>query len=438
MKCLDHIRVMLVSLMALALLAGDSQAQDPQTWIAAEPMPTARSGVAAAAIGRYIYVAGGRDDRGQPLNVLERFDVEEGTWTTLPPMPTERFGAAAVAYRGLFFVIGGSARRGGGPNQRRVLNLVEVYDPNQNVWKTLPALREERVGHAAFVLRDTLYVAGGSNRSERILGSVEHFTFGEDGGERSWALSTQLRLGIPTAAMAVAVVGERAFSFGGFAPVPVNFVQDFSDPALQVEPPAGVFVARGGHAAVAMGDTVYILGGVGPLGDPSTPGNPVLSDVSLFMASSRTWSRGPTMREARESFAAVAVGRQLYVIGGRDEDERSLSSVDVLDIGEGTAAEGPAVPADFYLRQSAPNPFRDHADIAFSVSARETGTVRLEVFDLQGRRVRTLISGTLAPGSHRASFDGRSDGGARLAGGVYLYRLTQGSHRAHQKLILIP
>ena len=72
-----------------------------------------------------------------------------------------------------------------------------------------------------------------------------------------------------------------------------------------------------------------------------------------------------------------------------------------------------------------------------AIASRVAASRGLEVFDVQGRRVRTLVRGQMAPGPHRVVWNGQSDSGARLAGGVYLYRLTQGPRVAHQKLILL-
>jgi hypothetical protein len=64
-------------------------------------------------------------------------------------------------------------------------------------------------------------------------------------------------------------------------------------------------------------------------------------------------------------------------------------------------------------------------DIWYTVPA--TGRVALEVFDVSGRRVRTLVSSTRAPGRYRVQWDGLDSYGVQLARGIYLIRLTAGS-----------
>jgi flagellar hook assembly protein FlgD len=70
-----------------------------------------------------------------------------------------------------------------------------------------------------------------------------------------------------------------------------------------------------------------------------------------------------------------------------------------------------------------PNPVRGGGEISFALES--AATVRLEVADLQGRRVRTLLRGTtIAPGQRHVAWDGADDAGRPLPAGVYLIRLV--------------
>ncbi|MBM4119035.1 hypothetical protein FJ251_15135, partial [bacterium] len=61
----------------------------------------------------------------------------------------------------------------------------------------------------------------------------------------------------------------------------------------------------------------------------------------------------------------------------------------------------------------------------------------LEVYDLAGRRVRTLVDGPLPAAQHEAIWDGADAAGRRLASGVYFVRLVAGDYRASEKLVLV-
>ena len=90
------------------------------------------------------------------------------------------------------------------------------------------------------------------------------------------------------------------------------------------------------------------------------------------------------------------------------------------------AEQTAGVPEAFRLHGNWPNPFNASTTIAFDVSG--TVPVRLVVYDVLGRRVRTLYSGELLTAGHyRTSWNGRDDEGRQAASGVYLYQLIAGA-----------
>ena len=105
---------------------------------------------------------------------------------------------------------------------------------------------------------------------------------------------------------------------------------------------------------------------------------------------------------------------------------------------EGATAE---IPAEYALRPNAPNPTRGQSWIGFDLPT--ASRVRLEIFDLQGRRVRTVADGEFAAGRHARSWSAREREGERLAPGVYFAKIdaravTGPGHLAKiEKLVLI-
>jgi hypothetical protein len=78
-------------------------------------------------------------------------------------------------------------------------------------------------------------------------------------------------------------------------------------------------------------------------------------------------------------------------------------------------------PVGARLDQNVPNPFNPSTRIEFALPAQ--CSVDLAVFDIAGRRVRTLLAGSLSAGPHHCLWDGRDDSGSRIASGLYVYRL---------------
>jgi hypothetical protein len=97
--------------------------------------------------------------------------------------------------------------------------------------------------------------------------------------------------------------------------------------------------------------------------------------------------------------------------------------------------ELPRLPDAVALRQNFPNPFNPSTQIRFELPA--TTQVRLEVYDLRGRRVRSLANSRFEAGEARLDFDGRDDAGNRLASGTYSYVLTTPEGSVARRLTLL-
>ncbi len=79
-------------------------------------------------------------------------------------------------------------------------------------------------------------------------------------------------------------------------------------------------------------------------------------------------------------------------------------------------------PNGYVLAQNYPNPFNPVTTIEFSIPM--SGYVRLVIYDLLGREIRTLINNRLAPGKHTTLWDGTNSAGLQVASGTYIYSLV--------------
>ena len=93
------------------------------------------------------------------------------------------------------------------------------------------------------------------------------------------------------------------------------------------------------------------------------------------------------------------------------------------------------VPTAFIAYQSYPNPFNPTCTIRYDLPT--AGRMTLRILDARGTLVRTLTDGWREPGAYRDVWDGRGEGGAVLASGVYFYRLELGGFRATHKIVLL-
>jgi hypothetical protein len=96
------------------------------------------------------------------------------------------------------------------------------------------------------------------------------------------------------------------------------------------------------------------------------------------------------------------------------------------------------IPTAFALRQNFPNPFAaQHGHTVIRYALPEAAPVRLSIFDMLGREVKTLVNKNLQAGYYGAAWDGRDEQGRRLSTGLYFYRLQAGNFVRVHKMLLV-
>ncbi len=101
--------------------------------------------------------------------------------------------------------------------------------------------------------------------------------------------------------------------------------------------------------------------------------------------------------------------------------------------GSGSANAG--TPAVTRILPNAPNPFNPQTEIRFELS--QPGQARLAIFDVTGRRVKTIHDGHLESGPHSVVWQGRDEGGRPVASGVYYLRMETVAGVQHRKMMLL-
>ncbi len=87
------------------------------------------------------------------------------------------------------------------------------------------------------------------------------------------------------------------------------------------------------------------------------------------------------------------------------------------------------------LLQNYPNPFNPETNISFQVP--NSGQVNLDIYNIKGQKVKTLVNDIFSAGRHSVVWNGRDDSNKEVASGLYLYKMRSGKYSSTKKMILM-
>lgn len=118
-----------------------------------------------------------------------------------------------------------------------------------------------------------------------------------------------------------------------------------------------------------------------------------------------------------------------------DSSEMSVYDREILSVTSSESNIEGTNPDNYTLFQNYPNPFNSQTVISFKLN--DAATIQLEIFDSNGKLVRTLVDGeSYEAGKHHISWDGKGISGQPSSSGVYFYRISSGSSSKTLAMIL--
>jgi hypothetical protein len=285
-------------------------------WSELPQSPIQRSEVAAAAIGRTVYVAGGIAYPIARPGALEAYDVRARSWALKTPMPEDVNHAAAVGYGGALYVLGGYA---GFPENGPVHGFAADetgrffrYSPGTNSWTELAPMPTRRGALAAAVIGDRLYAVGGYSEALGTLARLEIYDFRSHRWTRGPDMH-QPREHLAATALdgSLYVVGGRDF-YGGQT---YATAERFDPSQGRWEQVPSMLVAHAGFQAVAAGKRIVIFGGE----QPGSGARGTVADVEAYDPGTRAWSELPPMPHPRHGIGGAWDGQRIYALEGGEE-----------------------------------------------------------------------------------------------------------------------
>jgi N-acetylneuraminic acid mutarotase len=299
----------------------DAEAASAKRWGTLERSPLQRSEVAAARVGRVIYVVGGfLGPGGETTNKVARYDIRRDRWKLVAPMPLAVNHPAATAAGGKLYVQGGFTSPTG---LEDATNRLFEYSPKTNRWTELPSASVPRAAHALVAIDEELYAAGGANSSSDQLTSLEIY----DIEDRTWSTGENMSVGRNH--VASAVVDGRFYVLGGRPPgTNLSVVERYDPDTLTWTTVAPMSTARSGFAAAVVGGRIVAFGG-----EELTPGGQTIEQVEAYDPSSDAWTNLPNLRTPRHGLGGASRGRRVFALEGGPEPGFAFSrTLEFLDV----------------------------------------------------------------------------------------------------------
>ncbi|MDP2807905.1 MAG: carboxypeptidase regulatory-like domain-containing protein, partial [bacterium] len=439
--------------------SGDTLGGTP--WATLSDMPTARYGLGCAAVGdSIIYVVGGYDQDSVALPVIEAYKPSGNNWITgLPIMPTPRAFMGVTSIKDSVYAVGGENNLIAG------LDTVEIYLASSNTWVTKKALLGGpafgRSGSAVIAL-DSLgvkrvYSVGGKKLDGTFMVANQKY----NPVTNVWV--SRASLSFSTGYCGAAAVNDSLYLIGGknasgylpgtysYSPFSNtwlannNYPTTIAQASVSSQDSTGFWVLGGMLSDGFISDTIYFgykPGAVSQLVE-SWDSSPLSGVSASAIKGSQTKNTELTKSDGTYTLAGLEPGYydiRIYKSGSVDTTYK-----DVLVkwgwetiLPPFTGIEGTPIATDHYyfkLSPAYPNPVKNQTTIRYQLPAKSK--IDLSVYNVLGQKVRILAQGSQNPGWHSVTWNGRDNGGRKVASGIYIYRLTTGSGTAVKKLVVI-
>jgi N-acetylneuraminic acid mutarotase len=277
-----------------------------EEWFVATDMSVPRTEIAATSIGSRIYVIGGFDADGATTNIVEVYNPRNDIWSEGKELPIALHHTVAASYEGKLYVVGGF-REGWIPS-----NTLFIYDPLTNEWTRGKDMPTPRGALTAQFIDGILYAVGGWNGSP--LAANEAY----DPLRDIWI--TKASMPTPREHLASGVVDGKLYVIGGrqgTLQTNLNVNEEYNPATDKWTTKASMPSKRGGLAASSILDSIYVFGGETSV--KTFPNN------EQYLPSLDVWIERETMPTSRHGLVAVEAGGGIYVIGGGLEPGLSTS-----------------------------------------------------------------------------------------------------------------
>ena len=399
-------------------------------------MPQSVSGAEAWTVNDQIYIIGGYSDSLQKsVNWVQVFNPYSNSWY-YDSISTPRYGFVVQNYDNSAYIFGGIT------NESNLLSSIEIWKENLGLDGIFSYNTNfNRIFSTGHIIGDNFYIIGGNplpgTRTDTLPYIIEYNLISD---QTTYSLDTLfISEDFPEQQMSE-VVGDNIYIFGGvYNGISQDIFRFNVSTHLYEKLDIKLLEPRAGGCAVYIpgSNSIYIIGGY-------NENLEALNSVEIFNASEDEYyiESGPNIIDPRYYFTASYLNGNIYIFGGQKEENSYVSSIEYFPSEVTTDQDETyknAVPSELKLFQNYPNPFNPVTTIKYKIPSKVKGVtsnvetfIRLDVFDVLGREVATLVNKKQKPGSYEIIWNG--DG---FPSGIYFYKLNTGAFVETKKMILL-
>jgi N-acetylneuraminic acid mutarotase len=271
--------------------AGGPTAANP--WVTLAPFPDPSEELLGATANGKLYIFCGLGPNWFPKGVVYEYDPAANTWTKKKPMALPSHHVAFATLNDKIYAFGGFTLPDSGPPSWKPIDNVWQYDPATDLWKALAPMPTRRGAAAAAVVNGKIYVTGGANM----------------------------------------LPGVTEMSIHPARPHNVLATVEEYDPATDGwRPRRPMLIARNHHAAAAVGDKLYVIGGRVRAAFVGGFGSDNLDLAEVYDPATDMWAPREKMPTARSAIRAAVWNGKIFVPGGEFQDRRMLAAFRAVEM----------------------------------------------------------------------------------------------------------
>lgn len=385
----------------------------------------------AVVLDSVILIIGGfSDSLNMPVNFIQEFNPYTNSWRIIGQMKIRRINFLAEKEGDSLIFIGGVKR----PKNINDYYSMEIWKKNSQPYILRYNPIFNRIFSTGIKVNQKLYLFGGRKIYQHHDTTRFNYLVEYDIEKDSIIFSIERFPNSPENAFhqAIAKLNSKVYILGGVVGGVKNSIYSYDLQSRHLNKvPMNLLRPRAGAEAVNFdNNSILIIGGYNEFVK-------AFRNTEIFSVSNQTYSiqEGPPLRSARKEFAAVRFNNSIYVFGGENQFDEVVPTVEKLDLTTEVSNESDQIPDNIILYHNFPNPFNPSTTISFKISRKSK--VFLEIFDIFGKKIKTLVDDEIDSGIYQFTWNGTDDLNNQVASGIYFYRLIVGKNSQTKKMILI-